>query len=587
MNKKNKITLYELILKNIRSIVITGITSVLVIIMIFTYITINHVEDSLKENSTGLIKLAFNSLYNTLYDFDSRYYRGLDKFINDLKKEPSDIKNKLMDFMYISNKFGMESTVTTLDINNVDEYAKDKVEKLQPFNYFIVIDLNQNNLIRNVYFKTNNNIYLLKYKLPIDRIENTINSLYELKNDYKFIKEINICTHSFESLNNNFPELSKEDEEYLKTAFDSNKEVIIKKNNGINFYFVWNFEDEKTLFKPIGIVLKLDFSTYRNLIAINIIMFIILLSLVFYFITKRAHRVSKQISRPFEVMLNNMKKFKETKYLEFDKIIEKCDIEEINELMTEYQKMTEDIMSSFEEINAMNEELEESYKEIEKVNNELEDAYLNFSTQLSIIAEGYDETTGNHVNRVGELSAFIAEKMGVNSENVEKIRYYAPLHDIGKILIPKEILDKKGRLTEEEFNIMKKHTIYGSVLIGDSPKFEIAKNIALYHHEKYNGKGYPYGLKGEDIPLCAAIVSVVDVYDALRSERPYKPAFSHEKTMDILINGDERTHPDDFHPEVLKILKENENEIKILWEKINQNSSKLIELLKNIENYKK
>jgi HD-GYP domain-containing protein (c-di-GMP phosphodiesterase class II) len=586
MNKKNKITLSELILKNIRSIVITGITAVLVIIMIFTHITITHVEESLRKNSTGLIKLAFNSLYNALYDFDSRYYKRLDKFIDDLKKEPNDIKNKLMDFMYISNKFDTESTVTTLDINIVDEYVKDKVEKLQPFNYFIVIDLNQNNLIRDVYFKTNNDLYLLKYKLPIDRIENTINSLYELKNDYKFIKEINICTHSFESLNNNFPELNKEDEEYLKKAFDTNKEVIIKKNNGINFYFVWNFEDEKTLFKPIGIVLKLDFSTYRNLITINIIMFITLVSLVFYFITKRAHKVSKQISRPFEVMLSNMKKFKETKYLEFDKIIEKCDIEEINELMTEYQKMTEDIMSSFEEINAMNEELEESYKEIEKVNNELEDAYLSFSTQLSIIAEGYDETTGNHVNRVGELSAFIAEKMGIKSENVEKIRYYAPLHDIGKILIPKEILDKKGKLTEEEFNIMKRHTVFGSVLIGDSPNFEIAKNIALYHHEKYNGKGYPYGLKGEDIPICAAIVSVVDVYDALRSERPYKPAFSHEKTMDIIINGDERTHPDDFHPEVLKILKENENEIKILWEKINQNSSKLIELLKNIENYK-
>ncbi|KAF2956813.1 phosphohydrolase [Marinitoga sp. 38H-ov] len=241
--------------------------------------------------------------------------------------------------------------------------------------------------------------------------------------------------------------------------------------------------------------------------------------------------------------------------------------------------MTEDIVSSFEEINTMNEELEESYREIESINNELEEAYINFSTQLAMISEGYDENTGNHVNRVGELSAFIAEKLGVMDENIEKIRHYAPLHDIGKIMVPKEILTKKGRLTKEEFEIMKKHTLYGATLIGDSPQFEIAKNIALYHHEKYNGKGYPFGLKGEDIPLCATIVSVVDVYDALRSERPYKPAFTHEKAMDIILNGDDRTNPDDFNPEVLKIIKEYEYEIKELWEKIKEDSSKLKKIL--------
>jgi len=144
-------------------------------------------------------------------------------------------------------------------------------------------------------------------------------------------------------------------------------------------------------------------------------------------------------------------------------------------------------------------------------------------------------------------------------------------------------LDKKGRLTEEEFELMKKHTLYGSLLIGDSSKFEIARKIALYHHEKYDGSGYPEGLKGDEIPLCAAIVSVVDVYDALRSERPYKPAFCHEKAVDIILNGDDRTKPEEFHPEVLKIFKEYEKEIKDLWEEINNHSSKLIELLKEID----
>ncbi|WP_206076079.1 HD-GYP domain-containing protein [Marinitoga lauensis] len=584
--KKNKITLYQLISKNIMTIVLTGIIAVLVVITTISYLNFKRIEDSFRENAKQLVSITFNSLYSAIYDFDARYYKGLDMFIEYLKTDQENLDKKIMDFMYVNKRLGEEATITKVEMKNLDLKIQNKLKKLKNFDYFIELDLTPKNLIRNVYLRLNDNFYMLKTLLPIGKIESIINNLSLLKEKYDFIKDINICTHSFEGLSDKFPELNEEDTEYLKKAFDTEKEVIIEKRTGINFYSIWKYEDEKTLFRPIGIVLKLDFSKFKMSIFINFLMFIIALGFILYIISKKAHKVSRQISKPFEIMLDNMKKFQETRYLEFDKIMEKCDIKEINELMTEYQKMTEDIMSSFEEINAMNEELESSYKEIEKVNNELEEAYLNFSTQLSIIAEGYDETTGNHVNRVGELSAFIAQKMGVKEETVEKIRYYAPLHDIGKIMIPKEILEKKGRLTEEEFEIMKKHTLYGSLLIGESPKFEIARNIALYHHEKYNGKGYPYGLNGEEIPLCAAIVSVVDVYDALRSERPYKPAFSHEKTMDIIINGDDRTNPEDFHPEVLKILKEHEFEIKELWEKVNQNSSRLIELLKEIEKSK-
>ncbi|KLO23593.1 HD-GYP domain-containing protein, partial [Marinitoga sp. 1155] len=105
--------------------------------------------------------------------------------------------------------------------------------------------------------------------------------------------------------------------------------------------------------------------------------------------------------------------------------------------------------------------------------------------------------------------------------------------------------------------------------------------------EKYNGEGYPYGLKGDEIPICAAIVSVVDVYDALRSERPYKRAFSHEEAINIILNGDNRTNPQHFNPEVLNILKKYENDIKDLWDIINKRSSKLLILIKNIEKQKK
>ncbi|APT73982.1 phosphohydrolase [Thermosipho melanesiensis] len=232
--------------------------------------------------------------------------------------------------------------------------------------------------------------------------------------------------------------------------------------------------------------------------------------------------------------------------------------------------MVEEISAAFQELNAMNQELESSYVELEKLNNELEDSYLYFSTRLAKIAEGYDENTGNHIDRVGLLSAFIGGKMGLSKEFVYKLRFYAPLHDIGKIFVDRSILLKEGKLTEEEWEEMKKHTIYGAELIGDKPHFKIAKNIALCHHENWDGSGYPYGLKGEDIPIEAAIVHLVDVYDALRSERPYKKAFSHEEAMRIILEGDGRTKPEHFSPEILEIFRKYEKIIKRLWNRIYQ-----------------
>jgi len=124
-------------------------------------------------------------------------------------------------------------------------------------------------------------------------------------------------------------------------------------------------------------------------------------------------------------------------------------------------------------------------------------------------------------------------------------------------------------LTDEEFEIMKKHVEYGGKLLGESEYFEIARNIALYHHEKYDGSGYLKGLKGEEIPIEATIVALVDVYDVLRSERPYKRALFHKEALKIVLEGDGRTKPQHFDPKLLEILKENSEEIKHVWEEIN------------------
>ena len=194
-------------------------------------------------------------------------------------------------------------------------------------------------------------------------------------------------------------------------------------------------------------------------------------------------------------------------------------------------------------------------------------AYFKFAKKLSTVAEEFDDETGEHIHRVGELSAFIAEKLGMTQSYIKDIREFAPLHDIGKIFIPKEILKKPGKLSPNEWKIVKKHTSFSYKLLGEDEYFKMALNISLYHHEKYRGGGYPFNVEGDKIPLEAQIVSIVDVYDALRSKRAYKPSFTHEKALNIILNGDKRTKPEDFNPKVLEVFKNYSDEIKELYDK--------------------
>lgn len=197
---------------------------------------------------------------------------------------------------------------------------------------------------------------------------------------------------------------------------------------------------------------------------------------------------------------------------------------------------------------------------------------------MSILAESRDRSTGEHIFNIQSITKIIANKykemypFELTNKELEEIILFSPLHDIGKIPIPDSVLKKNGIFTTNDFSIMKKHTILGGEMLlktqntiasGDT-LLRVAIEIATYHHEKYDGTGYPYGLKGDDIPISARIVALADVYEALISPRRYKKGMQHEDVMNIILKGDDRIKPTHFDPKVLNAFECARDEIKLL-----------------------
>lgn len=192
------------------------------------------------------------------------------------------------------------------------------------------------------------------------------------------------------------------------------------------------------------------------------------------------------------------------------------------------------------------------------LSNEVRETEKAFSYTIEALAracEAAEESTGRHIQRVNRYAGALAANAGYSADFVDAVSFSAQMHDVGKIKVPVAILLKEGTLTREEMALMMMHPAYGEKILGDSPRLQIAREIAIAHHENWDGSGYPYGLKGEAIPLAGRIVKIADVYDALRSKRSYKEPMVHGEAVRVFKEGDARINPQaHFDPALLEVF---------------------------------
>lgn len=243
---------------------------------------------------------------------------------------------------------------------------------------------------------------------------------------------------------------------------------------------------------------------------------------------------------------------------------------DLNRLLSSEKRKRRELAAANQQLIKYARDLKKIYAAERRRAREVQAAYVEAIHHLTAAAEYKDEETAQHIQRISHYSRVLAEEMKLPQRKVELLFDAAPMHDVGKIGVPDAVLLKQAPLTPDEWEVMKTHPMMGeNILSGSSsPLLRMAAEIAGCHHERWDGSGYPRGLRGEAIPLPARIVMLADVYDALRSRRPYKPAFTHGKACAIILKGDGRTQPAHFDPRLLDIFVRAEGRFGEIFEKL-------------------
>ncbi|MFN7938748.1 MAG: HD domain-containing protein [Bryobacteraceae bacterium] len=243
---------------------------------------------------------------------------------------------------------------------------------------------------------------------------------------------------------------------------------------------------------------------------------------------------------------------------------------DLHEAIQRERAKTVSLEEMYQQLRSSTEQLQASMGREQQRARDLENAYVEMVRRLMNASAYKDRETGEHAQRLGHYSRLLAMEAGRTESEANLLFTAAPMHDLGKIGIPDRILCKEGALDAEEWVVMKQHPEIGARLLEGSKSqlIELARQVALSHHERWDGTGYPRGLKGDEIPMGARIVAIADCYDALRSRRPYKPGFSHERSCAIILQGDGRTAPEHFDPVVLEAFVRVNERMATIWETI-------------------
>ena len=240
--------------------------------------------------------------------------------------------------------------------------------------------------------------------------------------------------------------------------------------------------------------------------------------------------------------------------------------QDLAEIYKSEKAKRKELQVSKEQLLIYADDLKKTIFDLKIAHKETQEAYLDTIFRLVLAAEYKDEDTGDHIKRMSLYSVLIAEKLGLSAKEVQDILYTAPMHDVGKVGVPDSILMKKGELTKAEFDIMKTHCTIGAKILSNpkSDILKIAEQIALTHHEKWNGKGYPQGLSRKKIPLVGRIVCLADTFDAITAKRPYKNPYPIEVAFEII----KKEREEQFDPDVADIFLKHIDEVVKIKEEV-------------------